>query len=162
MIKNLFLAVMLTVTLAACKSKGAFNYSEEIVKKERSLIGDITKTESDVEKFIAAGQYDSMAVVSERMEGIVNTKLEEVKALKKPKAKEVDNFRDAAISYFEFMKSMYSGYKAYAKAGSDEARNEELTKLQELLGKKDEAIRNMQNAQKKYADANGFKIEADK
>ena len=74
----------------------------------------------------------------------------------------MDNFRDASIRYFEFMKSMYTGYKTYARAGSDEARNEELTKLQELLSKKDAAIRDMQTAQKKYADANGFKIEADK
>ena len=75
MIRNFALALLLVAGFAACKSKDAFNYSQEFVKKERSLLPDINKTEDNVKRYIAAEQYDSIAIAGANMEKIVDAKL---------------------------------------------------------------------------------------
>ena len=160
MIKKILLGLVIVVGLVSCKSKDAFNYSENFVKKERSLLPDITATEDNVKKFLATGDYDSIAIAGERMEKIVDAKLKEIKDEPLPSAKEAENFREAGIQYFLFIKSMYTGYKDYGNAKTTEDRDVEMDKLREIVDKKTKAIEDMQAAQRKYADANGFKLES--
>jgi hypothetical protein len=157
--KNLFLIAILFTGLVACKSKSAFNYSQDIVAKERSLTADINATEDKVEKFATAQQFDSVAAVSERMENLVQKKIDEIMAMKVPKAKEADNFRDAALRYFKYIKSIYTAYKEVGKAPTAEERAKLAEEMQEVAGKKEEVVSDMQKAQRKYAEANGFKVE---
>jgi len=158
MSKFMMIALSAIVLLSGCQSKSAFKFSEDIVAKEQSLVKDIEKTEDQVEMFISNQEFDSMAIVSERMEKLVDEKLEEVKAMKAPDVKEAENFKAAAIKYFAFMKSMYTSYKKYGLAESQEERDEELEEMQDILANKNKAISDMQMAQRKYAEANGFKI----
>ncbi len=160
MIKKILLGLVIVAGLASCKSKDAFNYSESFVKKEKSLLPDITRTEDDVKRFLAAEQYDSIAVAGERMEKIVDAKLKEVKDEPAPNVKEGDNFKEAGIKYFQFIKSMYTGYKDYGNAKTPEDRDAEMSKLRDIVEKKTKAIEDMQDAQRKFADANGFKLES--
>lgn len=159
MIKKILLGLVIVAGLASCKSKDAFNYSESFVKKEKSLLPDITRTEDDVKRFLAAEQYDSIAIAGERMEKIVDAKLKEVKNEPAPSVKEGDNFKEAGIKYFQFIKSMYTGYKDYGNAKTPEDRDAEMSKLRDIVEKKTKAIEDMQAAQRKFADANGFKLE---
>lgn len=159
MLKKLSIAIILLASLAGCKSKSAFNYSQEFVKKERGLLPDITSTEASVKGFLAAEQYDSIATAGERMEKLIGEKIKEIKNQPAPDAKEADNFKEAGIKYFEFMKSMYTGYKNYGHATTPEARDEEMAKLRNIASEKVAVVNTMQLAQKKFADANGFKIE---
>lgn len=160
MLKKISFAVILLVCLAGCKSKSAFNYSQEFVKKERSLLPDINTTETNVERYIGAEQYDSIAIAGERMEKLVDAKLKEVKDEPAPDAKEAESFKEACIRYFAYIKSMYTGYKNYGAAKTPEDRDIEMKKLQEIVAGKTAAIEDMQRVQKKYADANGFKLES--
>lgn len=157
--KNLFLIAILFTGLVACKSKSAFNYSQDIVAKERSLTADINATEDKVEKFATAQQFDSVAAVSERMENLVQKKIDEIMAMKVPKAKEADNFREAALKYFKYIKSIYTAYKEVGKAPTAEERAKLAEEMQEVAAKKEEVVSDMQKAQRKYAEANGFKVE---
>ncbi len=54
---------------------------------------------------------------------------------------------------------MYTVYANFGSAGSDEQRETQWQKLFELVGKKNESIKAMQDAQQKFANANGFKLE---
>lgn len=157
--KNIFLLALLFTGLVACKSKSAFNYSQDIVAKERSLTVDINATEDKVEKFATAQQFDSVAAVSEAMEKKVQTKIDEIMAMKVPSAKEADNFRDAALKYFKYIKSIYTAYKNVGNAPTAEERSKLAEEMQEVAAKKEEVVADMQKAQRKYAEANGFKIE---
>lgn len=159
--KNFFLAVLIAAGLTACKSnnKAAFNYSQDIVAKERSLSSDITETETDVKRFFGSGEYDSVAAASARMEKKVQQKIDEISAMKVPDAKEADSFRDAALKYFKYIKGIYTAYRAVGEATTDEDRQKKVEEMQEEAGKKQDVIDDMQRAQKKYAEANGFKVE---
>jgi len=160
MIKKLLLGLVILAGLASCQNKSAFNYSENFVKKERSLLPDINRTEDNVKRFLATGQYDSIAVAGAEMEKIVDAKLKEIKDEPLPDAKEAENFKEAGIRYFQFIKSMYTGYKDYGNAKTPEDRDTEMAKLRDIVDKKAKAIEDMQAAQRKYADANGFKLES--
>lgn len=158
--KQLFAVVMAAALLTACGSKkAAFQFSQDIVKKERSLITDIEKTEDAVERYNAAEQFDSIAIVGEKMESLIEEKVKEIKAMKAPKAKGAEEFKAAALRYFEFMKSLYTGYKNYGKAPSAEERDKVIQDVMKIVNDKDKAIKDMQTAQKKYADDNNFKLE---
>lgn len=159
MLKKLLCALLLVSSLVACKSKEAFKYSQDFVKKEKSLEPDITQTENSVSRFIAAGQYDSIGNAGERMEKIVQVKIDEIKKEPAPDVKEGENFKSACIRYFEYIKNMYSIYKSYGRAPDEASREAEMQKLQTVVAKKATVISDMQAAQRRYAEANGFKLE---
>lgn len=156
--KPLFFILFLVI-LYSCKSKDALDFSEAIVNKEQSLSTDIMNTENKVKEFIQAGQYDSMAIVSEKMERLVDVKLNEVKNLKAPDLKYAGDFKRDAIEYFAYMKNIYTAYVNFAKAETDEMKQKEYDNLQAVVNKKDDVIRKMRDSQKKFADANGFKLK---
>lgn len=159
MLKKLLLVAVLFAALVSCKSKGAYNYSQDIVAKERSLTPDIEATESKVTKFVTDGTYDSIVVAAEKMEKMVQVKIDEIDAMKVPKAKEVDNFKAATLRYFRYIKSIYTTYKELGKATTEEGRQAVVENLQKLVDEKTAVITEMQKAQRSYAEANGFKVE---
>jgi predicted metal-dependent hydrolase len=159
MIKKIFFACLFLVSLAACKSKAAFEYSQNFVKKERALSPDMMSTEEKVKNFLAKEEFDSIGYAGEQMEKMVDAKLKEIKDQPAPDAKEGDNFKESGLKYFNYIKSIYTSYKNFGYAKTPESREEEMTRLKAIVDKKSDAIEEIQRAQKKYADANGFKLE---
>lgn len=158
MIKKLTVLILL-ISLAGCKSKTAFNYSEEFVKKEQSLTPEIKKAESDVAAFNAKEEYDSIASVGLRMETLFDSKLNEIEQTPAPDVTEGENFKKAGVQYFKYMKSIYTGYKDYGNAKTPEERGSILNNITELASKKESVMADIKLAQQKFADANGFKIK---
>ncbi|MEK7224090.1 MAG: hypothetical protein AAB221_00210 [Bacteroidota bacterium] len=159
MYKVIFTTAVFVMLFSGCKSKSAFNFSEDIVAKEKSLAAAITSTEDKVEKYASADQYDSVAIAGAHMEELVQKKIEEIEAMSLPRAKLAAEFKAAALRYFKYIKSLYTGYKSWGKAKSDEERDAIFTTLQGIDNGKEAAVDDMQKAQKKYAEANGLKME---
>ena len=174
MLKKLSLVILTLLSLAGCNDKkaksgepvdppkktatSAFEYNENFVNKESSLALDISTTESKVSIYKAAEQWDSIAVAGERMERLIGATIKEIKDNPAPDVKEGQNFKDAGLRYFEFMKNMYTVYKDYGHETTDAGRAKQLEKLSSLNEQKRIEIENIQSAQKKLADANNFKI----
>lgn len=156
---KIIVAGLLLLLLTGCKSKSAFNYSEDMIKKERSLVPHIEATEDKVGKFAAKEQFDSVAAVAANMENMIQEKINEVKSTTPPKVKQADNFKIAMLKYFEYIKSLYTSYKNWGNAETAEERDEIVLAMQELVKDKEKVIKEMQAAQRKYADANGFRLE---
>jgi hypothetical protein len=158
MIKKLTVIILL-ISMAGCKSKTAFNYSEDFVKKEQGLTPDIKKAEADVAAFNANGEYDSIAAVGLRMEKLFDVKLQEIEEKPAPDVKEGENFKRAGLQYFKFMKSIYTGYKDYGSAKTAEERESILNTIRDIASKKESVIADIKLAQQKFADANGFRVK---
>ena len=156
---SIIVAVALLATVSGCKSKSAFDYSEKIVKLERDLGPDIEMADEKMAKFLETQKYDSVVLISTRMEGLVDEKLTQIKTMAPPSVAKADNFKSAAIRYFSFMKNMYTAYKTFASQTSEEEREKERQNLVDLAAKAEAAVKEMQGAQKEYADANNFKIK---
>jgi hypothetical protein len=153
--KKLLHLIPVLFVFYSCGSKAALDFSETIVKKERSLQTDIIKTENKVKTYYET----SMAAVSEKMEKIIGDRLEEIKNLKAPDVKLADEFKSESVNYFAYMKNIYTSYVQYARAGTEDVRAKEFVNLQKVVSKKEEVIRKMRDSQKRFAEANGFKIK---
>ena len=149
--------LFLSVCLSACQRGSAYSYSETIVNKERSLTPLVVETETKAEKFMTSENYDSLVVVSKKMEDAVQQRIDEIRKLPAPDVKEGENFKAASLRYFEYFKSIYTSYKAYGQA-SEQDRSAARENMIALVDKKQKAIDDMQAAQKKFADANGFRL----
>jgi hypothetical protein len=161
MLKKLIVLAALPVCIAACKSraKSAVNYNNDIIAKENSLQPEVEVTENKVAKYFDAGKYDSIAAAGKYMEEIVQKKIDEINALPIPDAKGIGSFKAAVIDYFKFIKSLYTGYKEYGLADTEEKRTEVALDIQKIVNRKQDALNDLQSAQKKFADANGFRLE---
>ena len=150
---------MALVLLFSCKSKTALNFNEKIISIEKSLTADITATETNVLRYFENQQYDSAAAASTKMESLVDAKLKEMQAVETPDVKEGENLKKAAVRYFAYLKSIYTSYKEYSTQTTEEARETARQNLVKIANGKDDAIKDIQAAQKKYAEANGFRME---
>jgi hypothetical protein len=159
---SIVVAVVLLATVSGCKSKTAFNYSEKIVKLERDLGPHIEKADEQMAKYLETQTYDSVISISTRMENMVDSKLEVIKNSQPPSVAEADNFKKAAIRYFNYMKSMYTSYKNFASQTEEEGKEKARQQLVSLAGQGEDEVKNMQMAQRKYASANNFKIKEEK
>lgn len=161
MLKKLIIIAALPVCFVACSSraKSAVNYNNEIIAKENSLQPDVEATENNVGKYFNAGQYDSIAIAGEHMEGIVQKKIDEINTMPAPDAKNIGSFKAAVIEYFKFIKSLYTDYKEYGRADTEEKRAQVALDIQKIVNRKQEALNDLQSAQRKFADANGFRLE---
>lgn len=157
--RNLTIIISALVLITSCKSKEALNYSEKIVAKEKSLEAAIKETDDKVADFNRENKMDSIVTVSERMISLVDSKLKEIKNEAPPNVKESENFKKATIDYFEYIKGIFYAYMSYGKASTEKEKSAEMNKIKDVLAKQSGAIEKIKKAQKKFADANGFKVQ---
>lgn len=150
---------LLLMILISCRSKTAFDYSEAIVKMENELSADIAKADLKVTEYLDAKKTDSAIMMSQQMESLVDSKLNEIQKLEAPKVKEGDNFKKAAVRYFSYIKTIYTSFNRFTMAATDEQKEIERERLAKIIKDKKEATDAMQEAQRKFAAANDFRIE---
>jgi hypothetical protein len=160
MLKKIILFTAFTVILFSCKSgKSAFKYNEEIVAIEKDLTPAINETEDKAEKYLAAQQYDSIVIIGKKMEDKIQEVIEKIEAKPAPDKKEGESFKSAVIKSYKFMKNLYAGYKRLGLAKDDVERAGVFKELETIVDGKQVAIDDLQNAQKKFAAANGFQVK---
>jgi hypothetical protein len=157
--KQLSAIITLLVLLVSCKSKTAFDYSQQIVKMETDLAADIAIADKKVSKFLATNQNDSAAIITLQMEELAENKLKEVQRLEAPNVDEADNFKKEAVRYFSYLKNIYTSFNKFTMATSDDAKETARQKLASIVDDKEEIAKALQIAQQKFATANNFRIE---
>lgn len=155
---NLIVAILVLAAVSGCKNKSAFNYSEKIVKLERDMGPDIEKADERMAKYLETQTYDSVINISTRMEGLVDSKLDIIRNTEAPSVAQGEDFKKASIRYFTYFKNMYKAYRNYASQVDEEGRENARQQLVDLASQGEKEVKEMQTAQKKYADANNFKI----
>lgn len=159
MLKKIIVVALLAAIFVSCKSKSAFNFNQELVAKENSMIPAIESGESNITEYYTAGKYDSLYAIGDRLEKIVQEKISEVEAMKTPDVKEAENFKASYIKAFKALKVIFTTYKQIGVVKTDEERQKLADGLSASIEEKNDATRDMQTAQKKYAEANGFKVQ---
>jgi ABC-type Fe3+-hydroxamate transport system substrate-binding protein len=158
--KFLFIAALFT-SLAACKSKtdAALKYNQDFVAKDNNLQSEEQVIEDKVGNFYNERMYDSIAAAGEHMEVVLQKAIDEIDAKPVPKAKGIEQFKEAVLKYFRFRKSIYTVYKEYGQAGTDEKREEIETIRNKLVAQRDDVASDMQNTQSIFSKANGFRMK---
>lgn len=155
-------ALALVCFLTGCKSKVAIDYNDMIVAKQKKLGKSMDEAAPLLKSYFASFQYDSIATVSARMETRIDTIINEIAKKPAPRAKQGENFKKAALHYFDYMKSIYTSYKNYGLQNSPEGRQIQLQIMTMIISNEDKMIADMQKAQKIFAKDNGFKIQPSK
>jgi len=145
-----------------CKSKIAMNYNDMIVEKQKSLGKNMDQAAPLLKNYFASFEYDSIASVSSRMETKIDTIIREIAKKPVPPVKQGENFKKAALRYFDYMKSIYTSYKNYGLQNSPEGRQIQLQVMTMIINNEEKMIAEMQKAQKIFAKDNGFKIQSSK
>jgi hypothetical protein len=158
-LKQISAATLLLITMISCKSKTAFDYSETIVKMENELSADIARADQKVAEYMDAKKTDSAIMMTQQMEALAESKLIEIQELEAPKVKEGDNFKKEAVRYFSYIKSIYTSFNRLTMAATDEQKEIERERLAKIIKEKKEATDAMQEAQRKFAAANDFRIQ---
>jgi hypothetical protein len=154
------LALTIALTMLSCKSKKiAFNYNQEIVAMEKELEPAIKSTENNVGRYVTAGRYDSIAVAGKLMQDIIQEIIDKIEKQDAPDAKEGENFKLASLKYFKFIRGLYTEYIKLGNAKTDDEKGLVLQDIKKIVDEKNKIIVEMQTAQRKYADANGFKVQ---
>jgi hypothetical protein len=159
--KIFFLFAVLFSGLAACKSKSgsAFKYNKAIVQKDVLLQLDEQTTEDKVTLYYKEGKYDSVGIAGEHMESLLQKAIEDIDTMPVPRANGIEEFKDAVVKYFKFFKSIYTVYKEYGLAGTDEKREELINEKGKLIVQRDDVVKDLQQAQKIFSEANGFRMQ---
>jgi hypothetical protein len=160
--RTVFSIAVVCFFVIACKSKVAMNYNDLIVKKQKVLNASMDKTEPALKNYFASYEYDSIVSLSSRMEASIDSIARSIKNTAAPKVKQGENFKKAALNYFDYMKSVYTGYKNYGLQTTPDGRQIQLEIMSKLTGQEDKAIADMHEAQRIFAKDNGFKIELEK
>jgi hypothetical protein len=158
MTKNIFIALVVLCFLSSCKSKDAFNYSQDFVTKERAMIPDIDSTEDRVSRYADAGLYDSITVASTVMEKKFDVVIDGIKEKPAPDCKDGEHFKSEVIKYFDYMRSIYTAYKDFGNAPED-GREAVRTRISDIVAQKPQVLADIKQAQNEFADANGFTVE---
>jgi len=135
------------------------DYNDMIVKEQKSLGVTMDAAEPQLKNYFASYEYDSIASVSGRMEAKIDSIIREIKNRPAPKVKQGENFKKAALNYFDYMKSIYTSYKNYGSQTTPEGRMIQLQVMSMVVKQEDNMIADMQQAQKIFAKDNGFKIQ---
>lgn len=159
--KLLFIGIMIVI-FSGCKSgsaDSAYEYSQSLVTKGK-LIGPIVEAaEKKIDRFGAANKFDSVGATGEYIEDLLQKLITEITNTPVPNAKDADKFKAATLRYYNFIMSIYTGYKNLGKAGTPDARDKIVSELLNLYKGKQAALEELRRAQREFADANGFKLQ---
>ena len=160
--KSIFTIAVICLFAIGCKSKIAMDYNNTIAKKQKSLGKSMDEAEPNLKNYFASFEYDSIASVSSRIEAKIDSIIKEIKNVPAPNVKEGENFKKAALTYFDYMKSIYTSYKNYGLQTTPEGRQIQLQIMSLVVSKEDNMIADMQEAQRIFAKDNDFKIQSEK
>ena len=142
-----------------CKSKIAIDYNNMIAEKQKSLGTAMDEVEPKLKNYFAAFEYDSIVNVSNRMETKIDSILREIEKKPAPKAEQGENFKKAALNYFDYFKTIYVTYKNYGLQNTPEDRLNAGKDMAMILSHEDKMIADMLEAQRIFAKDNNFKIK---
>jgi len=153
-------AFLFVLLLTACGSKKkAFQFSEDIVKMETELTPEIEKTETEVEQAIEKGDNDAVIKSSSRMEGLIDAKIKDIEGRSVKGISRGEEFKKACLHYFEYMKNIYTSYRKYGEATTEEAKQKVAEDMVRIVNGKNQEVTNLQNEQREFAKENGFRIK---
>jgi len=158
--KTVFTIATICFFAIGCKSTIAKDYNDMIVKKQKSLAVSIDQNEPKLRDYFANYDYDSIASVSSRMEAEIDSIIKDITSRPVPKVKQGENFKKAALNYFDYMKTLYTAYKNYGSQTTPEGRIVGREVIARVTPEEDLMIAQLKEAQRIFAKDNGFKIRS--
>lgn len=159
---NTVLCTLIFFLLTACKEKitmSAKQFSDEVAVLEQGLAEPIRQTENTIKKCADSADYKCVAAAAEKMEGIIQEKIDQIEKVDVSKFTGGEDFKTVAVRYFEYFKSLYTAYRAIGDAPDEPARVEASNRMNQILVAQEEVMLRLQDTQVRFAAENGFILE---
>lgn len=155
-----FIAIAAISLLGCNKSNVAVKYNDMIVEQQNKLKVGMNETEPRLKSYFETFEYDSIVDISARMEAKIDSIIHKIQKEPPPKADQGENFKKAALNYFDYFKSIYTSYKNYGLQTSADNRMYAGQDMALILSHENKMIADMLNAQMIFAKNNNFKIRS--
>lgn len=159
--RGIFFAIIPVLILLSCQSTtDANSYNHYFVEKERKIGSYTDAAISKFNVYYSTDNYDSLAIVSEQVEKIITDELYDMGLKKIPE--EIiggEELKRAFISYFSYMKSVFTAYKELGLQENADKREAARARLSILIERNDSEIKAMQKAQRKFAYDNNLRMK---
>lgn len=162
---KLFVFTFLFLFFISCTSTKKENaetpmqFSEKIVNAEMALAEPLAKAERSIRVQADSSNYEAMGKTAAEAEKLVQDKIDEIEKISASDFKGGDDFKRSAITYFEYVKSIYTTYKNIGQAENEGVRLAQTRQMDTILATQKNVITMMQAAQEKFAIENGFQVE---
>jgi hypothetical protein len=110
---KLTLVVLLLLLFSVCKPNKAYDYNQKVMKLEKDLGPYIDEAVGKFNAFYKDKNYDSVVIVSQNMEDIIEDKTREIQKINMSDVEGGDEIKKSAIKYFSQMKAVFSAYKRF-------------------------------------------------
>src|SRR5260221_2065700 len=156
--KTFFAVAGICFFVVTCKTKIAIDYNNMIAEKQKNLGTVMNEAEPRLRNYFASFEYDSIVSVSDRVEAKIDSIIRKIEKEPAPKADQGENFKKAALGYFDYFKTIYVAYKNYGLQTTAEDRLNAGQDMAMILSHEDKMIADMLEAQRIFAKDNNFKI----
>ena len=147
-----------SISLLGCKPNVAVKYNDMIVEYQNKLKAGMSEAEPKLKNYFATFEYDSIVSVSSKIETKIDSIIQKLQKEPSPKAEQGDDFKKAALNYFDYFKTIYSTYKNYGLQTTPEDRLNAGQDMALILSHENKMIADMLRAQIIFAKNNKFKI----
>jgi hypothetical protein len=149
------------VFLAGCQSqtKQALEFNNQMVAKETSLASIMREANIRMSGYLANADYEKIAADSRHIEELFQNKIDELESMPVPPARGAGEFKTAYIAYFNYLKSIYTGYARLGDESAAGQKTQILDDVQAIINKKDSVLEATRKSQQVFARANGFQVK---
>ncbi len=130
-------------------------FNDRVYSMEQSLGEPLLKAEAEIRQKQQQGDFKGMAQAANAMEDSVDLRIRAIRKMKPPGVGGED-FKTAAVRYFEYLKMIYSNYGEIALAADVQGKDAAENKMARWLNWQTQVLANLRSAQAKYAADNGF------
>lgn len=155
------LLVLGCICFTSCSTSGeAKEYNDHLVATQTKILPMVNKTDLAIRQHILNNQMDSVAAVSAVMMQVINTEMIALQNEKAPTLVGADNYKQAFVEYFKYLKNIYTSYKMWGKATTDTAKAEAFTLIEKYENQEDDYLKYMRKTQKIFAEKHHLKVQS--
>ncbi len=130
-------------------------FNDRVYSMEQSLGEPLLKAEAEIRRQQLQGDFKGMTQTANAMEDSVDLRIRAVREMK-PLGVGGEDFKTAALRYFEYLKKIYSNYGEIAQAEDVQSKDAAENKMARWLSWQTQVLANLRSAQAKYAADNDF------
>ncbi len=130
-------------------------FNDRVYSMEQSLGEPLLKAEADIRQQQQQGDFKAMAQTASAMEDSIDLRIRAIGKMK-PLGVGGEDFKTAAVRYFEYLKRIYSTYGEIALASDLQSKDAAENKMARWLTWQTQVLANLRSAQAKYAADNSF------
>ncbi len=158
MIKSFTLLILTAVLLTSCSNQDAFNFNEDLIARGDSISNIVNSVDAKMTTFLIQNKMDSLELVTTNAEKKVIDLMLNIQNKPTPNVKGATDYKKAFINYLGYVKSLFSLYKYYSTAKTEESKADFLKRIEEKSAKNQEWYSYLVAAQAYYAKANNFRV----